>query len=165
MNEPTRTCLVNAVLAKGPFDSTAALGEFTACAQGVGAIVSFQGIMRPESKTGEQLDRLVLEWHPRMTELSLRRIAQAATDRFDVRGVSVIHRCGAVWPGDIIVFVAVASDHRRDAFLAADCIMDQLKTDAVFWKREEGAFGSRWIEPTHQDQLDRTRWDHDQGQN
>jgi len=104
------------------------------------------------------------EWHPRMTEISLRRIAEAGADRFATRAVAVVHRCGDILPGETIVLVAVASDHRRDAFLAAEYIMDRLKTDAVFWKREVGTFGSRWIEPTQRDQQDRTRWNNDQGQ-
>lgn len=120
--------------------------------------------MRPETRAGEPLHRLVLEWHPRMTETSLRRIAEAGADRFAARAVTVVHRCGDILPGETIVLVAAASDHRRDAFLAADYIMDRLKTDAVFWKREVGAFGSRWIEPTQRDQQDRMRWHHDQGQ-
>ncbi|WP_299949930.1 molybdenum cofactor biosynthesis protein MoaE [Hyphomonas sp. BRH_c22] len=158
------TGTVSAILAMEAFDASDALARISKSAEGAGAIVSFQGVMRPETKAGEPLDRLVLEWHPRMTEISLRRIAEAGADRFATRAVAVVHRCGDILPGETIVLVAVASDHRRDAFLAADYIMDRLKTDAVFWKREVGTFGSRWIEPTQRDQQDRTRWNNDQGQ-
>ena len=157
--------LVSAILAKETFSAADELARFALSARGAGAIVSFQGIMRPDTKGGEPLERLVLEWHPRLTEISLRQIAQAGAQRFATRAVTVVHRCGVVLPGEIIVLVAVASDHRRDGFLAADYLMDRLKTDAVFWKREEGAFGSRWIEPTQKDQNDRMRWNHDQSPN
>ena len=78
--------------------------------------------------------------------------------RFDVSDLLVVHRCGDVAAGEAIVFVAASSPHRRAAFLAADYLMDRLKTDAAFWKREDGVDGSRWIEPTGQDQADRKRW-------
>lgn len=123
-----------------------------------GAIVHFYGCMRPTTKDGRSLDRLVLEWHPRLTQKSLDDIAQAGQERFDIKDVTVIHRCGAVEPNEIIVFVEVKSDHRREAFEAADYIMDRLKTEAVFWKREEGPWGSEWIEPTDRDYSDRKRW-------
>ncbi|KJS26484.1 MAG: molybdopterin synthase [Hyphomonadaceae bacterium BRH_c29] len=127
-------------------------------AVGHGALVSFEGIVRPVTKQGEALDRLVLDHHPRMTASSLDRIARDGAARFDVRALSVVHRAGAMVPGEIIVLVAVASDHRRDAFRCADYLMDRLKTEAVFWKREQGPFGERWIEPTQRDTEDRERW-------
>ena len=70
----------------------------------------------------------------------------------------VVHRCGSVPAGEPIVFVAAAAPHRRVAFLAADYLMDRLKTEAVFWKREDGEHPGRWIEPTDQDHRDRDRW-------
>lgn len=164
VSKQPETGTTRAILASEAFDVSEALARFSASAQGAGAIVSFQGVMRPETKAGEPLHRLVLEWHPRMTEISLRRIAETGANRFAARATTVVHRCGDILPGETIVLVAVASDHRRDAFLAADYIMDRLKTDAVFWKREVGTFGSRWIEPTQRDQQDRTRWNNDQGQ-
>lgn len=139
-------------------DSGHVEADFRMKSEMAGAVVTFRGVMRPLTKQGEPLDRLVLEWHPRMTERSLREIAQDGLSRFGVDKVGVIHRCGPVLPGETIVFVGVASDHRREAFQAADYLMDRLKTDAVFWKREEGPFGTRWIEPTARDQDDRKRW-------
>ena len=73
--------------------------------------------------------------------------------------VRVVHRCGAIAPGEAIVFVAAAAVHRRAAFEAVDYLMDRLKTDALFWKREDGVDGPRWIEPTGGDRADRARWD------
>ena len=85
-------------------------------------------------------------------------IARAASERFAVSAIAALHRFGAVLPGETIVFVAVASRHRRAAFEAADYAMDRLKTDAVFWKREDAVDGSRWIEPTDADRAERARW-------
>ncbi len=149
---------VHAQLTQTTIDPTLVEADFRETANMSGAVVTFRGVMRPLSKQGETLAALVLEWHPRLTEKSLHDIAQEGLSRFGVDKVSVTHRCGAILPGETIVFVGVASDHRREAFQAADYLMDRLKTDAVFWKREEGCFGSRWIEPTQRDQNDRERW-------
>jgi len=147
-----------ALLTTAPIDVAGHLEALAKQAPGLGALVSFQGMVRPLTKQGEAVERLFLDYHPRMTLGSLRQIAQDGLDRFDLGAVTVVHRCGAMQPGDIIVLVAVASDHRRDAFLAGEYLMDRLKTEAVFWKREIGAFGERWIEPTEQDNKERKRW-------
>jgi molybdopterin synthase catalytic subunit len=127
-------------------------------ATGDGAIVSFTGIARPGSKDGLAVDRLVLEHHPTLTRQSLEDIAVEAAQRFDVSHVRVVHRCGEVRTGEAIVFAGAAALHRRAAFEAADYLMDRLKTEAVFWKREIGDAGSAWIEPTERDYADRDRW-------
>jgi molybdopterin synthase catalytic subunit len=128
-------------------------------ATGNGAIVSFTGIARPGSKDGLTVDRLVLEHHPTLTQQSLEDIAVEAAQRFDVSHVRVVHRCGEVRTGEPIVFAGAAALHRRAAFEAADYLMDRLKTEAVFWKREIGeGGGSEWIEPTERDYADRDRW-------
>lgn len=127
-------------------------------ASGDGAVVSFVGIARPASKDGRSVDCLVLEHHPTLTRQSLEDIAVAAGERFDVSHVRVAHRCGEVLAGEPIVFAGAASRHRRAAFEAADYLMDRLKTEAVFWKREVGAEGSTWIEPTEADYAERDRW-------
>ena len=131
---------------------------FTQQSQGAGAVVTFRGIMRPLSKQGEPLDALILEWHPRMTQKSLNDIAKDGQSRFGLSHVHIVHRCGTIKPHEVIVCVIVASDHRREAFLGADYIMDRLKMDAVFWKKEQGQFGTRWIEPTTRDHKDHQRW-------
>jgi molybdopterin synthase catalytic subunit len=128
-------------------------------ARGDGAVISFVGIARPASKAGQPLDRLVLQHHPKLTEQSLEEIAAAARERFAVSHVRIVHRSGDVAPGEPIVFAGATSAHRRAAFEAADYLMDRLKTEAVFWKRETGASGSEWIEPTEADYADRDRWD------
>jgi molybdopterin synthase catalytic subunit len=158
MNEMPIEKIVRSELAFVPIDAAVWLLELRERAVGHGALVSFEGIVRPVTKQGEALDRLVLDHHPRMTASSLDRIARDGAARFDVRALSVVHRAGAMVPGEIIVLVAVASDHRRDAFRCADYLMDRLKTEAVFWKREQGPFGERWIEPTQRDTEDRERW-------
>lgn len=125
---------------------------------GDGAVVSFAGIARPRSKDGEAVCRLVLEHHPALTLQSLEDIAVEAAARFDVNHVRVVHRCGDIAAGEPIVFAGAAALHRRAAFEAADYLMDRLKTEAVFWKREVGEGGSEWVEPTDADYSDRERW-------
>lgn len=134
------------------------LGALLERASGDGAVVNFVGIARPESKAGASVDRLVLEHHPRLTQQSLQDIAVDAAERFKVSHVWVVHRCGEVPAGEPIVFAGASSPHRRTAFEAADYLMDRLKTEAVFWKREIGESGSKWIEPTDADYADRDRW-------
>lgn len=128
-------------------------------ASGDGAVVTFTGIARPRSTTGRLVDRLVLEHHPRLTLKSVEDIAAAAAARFDVSHVHVVHRFGEIAAGEPIVFAGASSKHRRAAFEAADYLMDSLKTEAVFWKRESGEGGPQWIEPTDADYADRERWD------
>jgi molybdopterin synthase catalytic subunit len=124
-------------------------------AGGAGAVVSFVGVARPEDG---RVERLVLEDHPILTSRSLDEIAQAAVARFELTHVRVVHRCGEVGAGEPIVFAGAASAHRRSAFEATDYLMDRLKTDAVFWKREEGSDGSHWVEPSDADHRRRERW-------
>jgi molybdopterin synthase catalytic subunit len=150
---------VVARLEEQSFDSGAELAELIGAAAGDGAVVSFIGMARPANTSGESVDRLVLEHHQRLTLQSLEKIAADAADRFDVSHVRVVHRCGSIAAGEQIVFAGAASAHRRSAFEAADYLMDRLKTEAVFWKREEGAAESSWIEPTQDDYADRGRWE------
>lgn len=124
-----------------------------------GAVVTFTGLARGWSKQGEAVERLFLQHHPRLTERSLSEIAGAGAERFGVSAVDVVHRCGALSPGEPIVWVATASPHRRAAFEAADYLMDRLKTEALFWKREDAAQGAKWIEPTADDYGARARWE------
>ena len=150
---------VSARLEFAPFDPAAELAELTRCAAADGAVVSFVGLARDVTKEGEPLQTLVLEHHPRLTSKSIEDIAAGALTRFSVSHVRVVHRCGNILPGEPIVFAGAASAHRRAAFEAADYLMDRLKTEAVFWKREEGPGGSAWIEPTETDYADRGRWE------
>jgi molybdopterin synthase catalytic subunit len=150
---------VSARLEPGEFEPPAELAELTRCAAGDGAVVSFVGLARGVTKAGEGVDTLVLEHHPGLTERSLLDIASDAASRFEVSHVRVVHRRGEIRPGEPIVFAGAAALHRRAAFEAVDYLMDRLKTEAVFWKREEGAWGSSWIEPTESDYADRGRWE------
>lgn len=134
------------------------LGALLEQAKGNGAVVSFTGLVRATSKGGQIVDRLILEHHPTLTQQSLEDIANEATAKFDVSHVHVVHRSGDVLAGEPVVFAGAAALHRRSAFEAADYLMDRLKTEAVFWKREVGPQGSAWIEPTDADYADRGRW-------
>ena len=145
-------------LATQRLDSIQEYADFQSQLEGEGAVVTFVGAARPTSAAGDDVTGLFLDHHPRLTEASLLEIAQDAGRRFDVSAIRVVHRCGNVAPGDAIVFVASAAVHRRAAFQAAEYAMDRLKTDAVFWKREDAVDGSHWIEPTMLDQVDRDRW-------
>jgi molybdopterin synthase catalytic subunit len=149
---------VVALLEQQRLDPQRELGELLGQPGDDGAVVSFVGIARRESMRGAGVDELLLEHHPVLTLKSIEEIAVEAAERFDVSRVRVVHRCGRVAAGEPIVFAGAASKHRRAAFEAADYLMDRLKTEAVFWKRETGAEGSAWIEPTEADYADRDRW-------
>lgn len=143
-------------LVHAAFDPAAELTAF-ACA-GAGALASFTGLARGTTRDGGEVAGLFIDHHPTMTQRSLEVAARAAMERFGLLAVRVIHRCGEIAPGEAIVFVAAAATHRRAAIEAVDYLMDRLKTEAVFWKREDAVDGSRWIEPTDADRADRARW-------
>ncbi len=134
------------------------LSKFLETIDSDGAVVSFVGVARPSSRDGTEVARLFLDHYPGMTERSLIEIARAAVQRFEGTSATVVHRCGFVQAGEPIVFVAAAAPHRRQAFEAAEYLMDRLKIEAAFWKREDGVDGSAWIEPTEQDRADLARW-------
>lgn len=146
------------LLEQASLDPSAELKALLDQAAGDGAVVSFVGVARGAARDGAEIDKLVLEHHPTLTQQSLEEIAVEAGQRFDVSHVRVVHRCGEIGPGEPIVFAGASSAHRRAAFEAADYLMDRLKTEAVLWKREEGAEGSHWIEPTDADYRERERW-------
>jgi len=145
-------------LAGEPLAAERELAEFAAGLEAGGAVVSFLGIARGRTADGETVERLVLDHHPRLTLRSLEEIAAAARERFALEALRIVHRHGPVGPGETIVFVAAAAVHRRAAFDAADYVMDRLKTEAVFWKREDRPGGSHWIEPGEEDYSARERW-------
>ena len=122
-----------------------------------GAVVSFIGLVREQSDTGNVLS-LYLEHYPGMTEASIERIVVKAKQRWLLDDVLVIHRVGELLPEDQIVLVVVASAHRADAFAACEFVMDLLKTEAVFWKKETGDKHSVWIESTLNDVKRRGNW-------
>lgn len=145
-------------LAQAPFDPSLRLAEFSAALEDEGAVVSFTGRARGRGADGAAVSSLVLECYRGVTLQSMKAIAADAHGRFAITASIVIHRAGLIAPGEPIVFVATASRHRRAAFEAADYLMDRLKTEAVFWKREEHDGTSTWIEPTSRDREDALRW-------
>ncbi|MEM9620412.1 MAG: molybdenum cofactor biosynthesis protein MoaE [Pseudomonadota bacterium] len=127
----------------------------------VGAVVTFVGLVRErnaQAGSGEVVDTLTLEHYPGMTEASIARILEQAEARWPVLDCHVIHRVGTMRPAEQIVLVAVASAHRDAAFAAAEFVMDYLKTDAVFWKREVADGSAHWVESTDQDRQRADTW-------
>ena len=116
-----------------------------------GAIVAFAGLVRDRFEVHE-IQGLQLEHYPGMTE-------EYAIKKWSLLEVLIIHRVGLLKPSDQIVLVMVGSGHRPDAFAACECIMDFLKTEAVFWKKEQGTEQSRWVESTQDDRDRRTSWE------
>ncbi len=129
-----------------PATELATLGS----APGVGAIVSFGGHCRAGAGS-ERVTALHLEAYPPFTEREIVRLAGAISAKYALERLVAVHRVGRLTPGEPIVFVAAASAHRAEAFAAVEALMDYLKTDAPFWKREERASGSVWIEPSNED--------------
>lgn len=123
----------------------------------IGAVVSFTGICRG-SEGSEPIAALTLEHYPGMAEAEIRRHAEEALARWPLEGLTVIHRFGRITPGENIVLVVTASSHRQAAFEAAEFLMDYLKTNAPFWKQEESARGSSWVEAKSHDDAAAARW-------
>ena len=139
--------------------------EITALRKGdprVGAVVSFLGTVR-DMNDGGQVQAMTLEHYPGMTEKALQEILDQAKARWDIYQTLVIHRVGPLLPEDQIVLVAVTSAHRGEAFSACEFIMDYLKTRAPFWKKEETAAGTRWVEARASDEQAADRWKHEAG--
>jgi molybdopterin synthase catalytic subunit len=127
----------------------------------IGALVTFTGLVREQNLvTGDKsaVATLTLEHYPGMTERSIDQIIDQAEARWPLLDVCVLHRVGELKPTDQIVFVAVVSAHRSAAFAAAEFIMDYLKTDAVFWKREETAAGTHWVQSADADHQRARQW-------
>lgn len=137
-----------------PFDPEAEHKSFRDKVGGAGAIVAFTGLVRGE---GEDLT-LTLSHYEGFTESQILEIAKTAESRWPLAGWHILHRVGDMKAEEPIVFVATASRHRRDAFEAADFLMDYLKSEAAFWKSESAAGETRWIEPRAQDIDDKKRW-------
>ena len=123
----------------------------------IGAVVTFSGICRG-SESGEPIAALNLEHYPGMAEAEITRHADEAMARWPLTGLTVIHRVGRIIPGENIVLVVTSSAHRQAAFEAAEFLMDYLKASAPFWKREESAKGTSWIEARDHDDAAAARW-------
>jgi len=145
--------MIHVRLQAEPFDAGAELARLDAL--GGGGVASFTGIVRGD----DGLTELLLEHHPEMTLAMMQALAAEAAERWDLLGISVIHRYGALGPGDPIVFVATAATHRGAALDACASLIDRLKTQAPFWKRESFADGrQRWVEPRASDDAAAARW-------
>ncbi len=118
-----------------------------------GAIVTFTGLVRDISKFDKTVESIELQTYPAMTEKQIKRIGEDVSSRFDIDGISIIHRHGKLAPTEKIVYVGAASKHRAEAFAAAQMAMDFLKSKVAFWKKEHYHDGSdaTWIEPTAND--------------
>jgi molybdopterin synthase catalytic subunit len=123
----------------------------------IGAIVAFVGTVR-DLNLADDVVALELEHYPGMTEKSLSKILNAAAERWSLQGARIVHRVGKMYPGDQIVLVLTASAHRGDAYEANNFIMDYLKTEAPFWKKEWTPEGPRWIEARDSDDKAAARW-------
>ena len=144
--------MIRIVVQREPIDSGAALAE--AEDAGAGAVASFTGLVR----TDDGVATLELEHYPGMTEAALGAVAQAAMARWSLFGVTVIHRVGPMVPGDRVVFVATTARHRGAALEACASVIDRLKTDAPFWKRETLGDTARWVEARAGDDAAAERW-------
>src|SRR5436190_2103880 len=139
------------------FDLAAEVAALRAEDSAVGAVASFIGTVRDRNE-GLGVSSMELEHYPGMTEKAIEAMIDDALFRFDVRGVRVIHRVGMLMPRDQIVLVAVTSVHREQAFQACEFLMDYLKTQAPFWKKEAGPGGTRWVDARIADDAALARW-------
>ncbi|PVE55019.1 molybdenum cofactor biosynthesis protein MoaE [Rhizobium rhizogenes] len=139
------------------FDPAAEARLLTRDDAGIGAVVTFTGLCRDE---GGALSALELEHYPGMAEAEMTRIARLAIERFDLRGLTAIHRYGKIATGDNIVLVIAASSHRQAAFDGANFVMDYLKTAAPFWKKEHGTDGTAggWVSAKDADESAKEKW-------
>ena len=144
------------VVQEQPFDIGAETTAFAAGHKEMGAIVTFTGIVR--DLPDDPLQAMEIEHYPGMTEAALTEIAQLAIDRWKLGDALVIHRYGRLVPGEMIMMVATASKHRKDAFEAAEYLMDYLKSRAPFWKREITDIGESWVASKAEDEDALTRW-------
>ena len=140
------------------FDIGVEIAALRAGRTDIGAIVTFTGTVR-DTAHGESISEMTLEHYPGMTEKELERIEQQANARWSLQGSLVIHRYGTMKPGENIVLVITASAHRQAAFEAAEFLMDYLKTNAPFWKKEAGPDGGTWVDARDSDDDALKRWE------
>jgi molybdopterin synthase catalytic subunit len=139
------------------FDLSAEVAALRADDPGVGAVVSFVGTVR-DRNDGQGVQRMELEHYPGMTEAAIEAMIDAAHARFDIRAARVLHRVGVLEPMAQIVLVAVSSAHRGQAFQACEFLMDYLKTQAPFWKKESTDTGAHWVDARGTDDAALQRW-------
>ncbi|MGE5339102.1 MAG: molybdopterin synthase catalytic subunit MoaE [Gemmatimonadota bacterium] len=139
------------------FDAGAEIARLRGSDPKVGAVACFIGVAR-DINDGDRVATLTLEHYPGMTERALEDICTQARGRWKLIDILVVHRIGRLEPTDQIVLVVVTSAHRGDAFAACEFVMDYLKTEAPFWKREATPAGERWVEARQTDDDARSRW-------
>ncbi|WP_296872405.1 molybdopterin synthase catalytic subunit MoaE [Tibeticola sp.] len=139
------------------FDLSAEVQRLRAADKGVGAVCTFVGTVR-DRNDGQPVSAMELEHYPGMTEAAIEAMIDEAHRRFDILGARVIHRVGALQPLDQIVLVAVTSAHRGQSFQACEFLMDYLKTQAPFWKKEQTPEGARWVDARVSDDAALARW-------
>lgn len=139
------------------FDPGAEQTRFLARSAGAGAAVVFTGLVR--SLPGEPVAALTLECYLELAHNEIGRLLDVAASRFGLIDADVIHRYGRLLPGEPIVQVMTLAPHRQAAFEAAEFLMDYLKTDAPFWKKEETPDGPRWVESKFEDEAAKARWE------
>ncbi|MEO5862009.1 MAG: molybdopterin synthase catalytic subunit MoaE [Burkholderiales bacterium] len=141
----------------GDFDIGAEIAELRKGNAKIGAIASFIGLVR-DINEGDSVSAMTLEHYPGMTEKALEEIVAQAKSRWDIYDALVVHRVGRLLPLDQIVLVVVTSAHRGESFVACQFLMDYLKTQAPFWKKEDTAGGARWVEARESDDAAAARW-------
>ncbi len=139
------------------FDISEEIKQLTDGRTDIGAVASFVGLVR-DIHGVKKINKLTLEHFPAMAKKELNKIANQAMDRWQVEDLTIIHRYGEMLPGDQIVLVITTSHHREAAFTAAQFIMDWLKTDAPFWKKEETEDGTHWVAAKTDDDEKKERW-------
>ena len=139
------------------FDLGVEVGALRAGDTSVGAVAAFIGTVR-DRNDGQGVSSMELEHYPGMTERAIEAMIDAAVLRFDIRGARVIHRVGLLQPQEQIMMVAVTSAHRGAAFQACEFLMDYLKTEAPFWKKEQTPDGARWVDARSSDDAAIARW-------
>jgi molybdopterin synthase catalytic subunit len=140
------------------FDAGAEIARLRAGDPRIGAVASFVGVAR-DRNDGAAVSTLALEHYPGMTEKAIEAIVEQAKVRWKVAEILVIHRIGELKPLDQIVLVVATSSHRGDAFAACEFVMDYLKTEAPFWKKESTPAGERWVDARESDEAARRRWE------
>lgn len=146
------------VICEQDFDLAAEVARLRAGDGGVGAVVTFLGTVRDRQGALQGISNLELEHYPGMTESAIESMIDQAFQRFDIRGARVVHRVGVLQPLDQIVLVAVTSAHRGEAFQACEFLMDYLKTQAPFWKKETTPEGAHWVDARVSDDQALQRW-------
>ena len=139
------------------FDIGAEIAQLRKGNAKIGAIASFIGLVR-DMNEGDDVSTMTLEHYPGMTEKALEDIVAQAKSRWELYDALVVHRVGRLSPLDQIVLVVVTSAHRGDAFSACEFLMDYLKTQAPFWKKEDTAKGARWVDARESDDAAAARW-------